>query len=53
MQVSLLESTDRLLKVLAVDLGDGGMTILRKSCDENNEFLVNFGQGKYELGAQA
>lgn len=41
------------LKVLAVDLDDGGMTILRKSYDVNNEFFINLGQGEYELRAQA
>lgn len=41
------------LKVLAVDLDDGGITILRKSYDVNNEFFINLGQGEYELRAQA
>ena len=41
------------LKVLAVDLDDGGMTILRKSYDVNNEFFINLEQGEYELRAQA
>jgi hypothetical protein len=41
------------LKVPAVDLDDGGMTILRKSYDVNNEFFINLGQGEYELRAQA
>ena len=41
------------LRVLAEDLDDGRITILRKSYDVNNEFFVNLEQGKYELRAQA
>ena len=41
------------LKVLAEDLDDGRIIILRKSYDVNNEFFINLEQGKYELRAQA
>jgi len=40
------------LRVVAHDLEDGSVLILRKSYDVNNEFFVNLQQGKYELRAE-
>ena len=41
------------LRIVAHDLEDGRVLILRKSYDVNNEFFVNLEQGKYELRAEA
>lgn len=41
------------LRIVAHDLEDGSVLILRKSYDVNNEFFVNLEQGKYELRAEA
>jgi hypothetical protein len=41
------------IKVLARDLDDGTMHILRKSYDVNNEFFINLDRGNYQLQVQA
>lgn len=41
------------IKILARDLDDGTMHILRKSYDVNNEFFINLAKGNYQLQVQA
>lgn len=41
------------IKVLARNLDDGTMHILRKSYDVNNEFFINLAKGNYQLQVQA
>jgi hypothetical protein len=41
------------LRIVAHDVQNGSVFILRKSYDVNNEFFVNLEQGKYELRAEA
>jgi hypothetical protein len=41
------------IKVLARDMDDGTMHILRKSYDVNNEFFINLAKGDYQLQVQA
>lgn len=41
------------MKVIARDMDDGTIQLLRKSYDVNNEFFINLGKGHYELQVQA
>ncbi|HKU48883.1 MAG TPA: hypothetical protein VJP79_02935 [Nitrososphaera sp.] len=41
------------LRIIAEDVDDGRILILRKSYDVNNEFFVNLDHGEYQLRAQA
>jgi hypothetical protein len=41
------------MKVIARDMDDGSIQLLRKSYDVNNEFFINLEKGHYELQVQA
>lgn len=41
------------VKVIARNMDDGSIQLLRKSYDVNNEFFINLGKGHYELQVQA
>lgn len=41
------------MRVIARDMNDGSIQLLRKSYDVNNEFFINLEKGHYELQIQA
>jgi len=41
------------MRVIARDLDDGSIQLLRKSYDVNNEFFINLSEGRYDLEVQA